>query len=416
MKVLALILFLSLTLFALDINEAMQRALQNSPSLKEKSLLTKVSHENTNIAYSSFKPNLDFSYGYSQFTHKQNFVSADSASSADAVISYNLFNGFSDLYVLKASEEDEKVSHYAYEAAKADLKLQVNLAYINYLRSHKHIKVAQDTITLLEHQLHDAKNFFEQGLFAKNDYLQVDVELSSAKQALLAANKNVKVSFYRLNHLLGSELKEEETLQELYKDARNITAAVLKEKMLFNRSELKLLNAQTKALNYNYRAASTYSPTIDIQAKYQVAGVDPIPDGGATFQTHDQTTATVNLNWNIYRGGADEANRVSLLYQERASQERVKALHLELEFQLEAAIQEYELSKNQIKVVTKALEQAEENFRITKNQYKENIANTSLMLDAQRFLAQAQVNYYTAYFALYDAMGTLERVVEEKLF
>ena len=67
-------------------------------------------------------------------------------------------------------------------------------------------------------------------------------------------------------------------------------------------------------------------------------------------------------------------------------------------------------------VATKALAQAEENFRITKNQYDENIANTSLMLDAQRFLAQTQVNYYTAYFALYDAMGMLERVVEENLF
>ena len=416
MKPILIILFLSLNLFSLDINEAIQRALTNNPNLKEKAILTQVSQESTNLAYSGFKPNLDLSYGYSEFSNA-NFVGADSSSFADATISYNLFNGFLDLFNLKASEENEKVSRFIYQAAKADLTLQVNSAYINYQRSNKQIKVAQDTITLLEQQLHDAKNFFDQGLFAKNDYLQVDVELSSAKQALLAANKNVKVSFYRLKNLLGSELSKEETLEELSKDVQVIHPQTLKEKMLFNRSELKLLNAQKNSLEYQHKAsASSYYPKMDIQAKYQVAGVDPIPNGGATFQIHDQTTTTLNLSWNLYKGGADEANRASLLYQERASYERLNALHLELEFQLEEAIEEYELSKNQIRVATKALEQAEENFRITKNQYDENIANTSLMLDAQRFLAQTQVNYYTAYFALYDAMGTLERVVEEKLF
>ena len=134
------------------------------------------------------------------------------------------------------------------------------------------------------------------------------------------------------------------------------------------------------------------------------------------FQIHDQSTATLNLSWNLYRGGADEAERTSLLYQESASNERLNSLYLELDFQLEQATEAYELAKNQITVAQKALEQAKENFRITKDQYDANIANTSLMLDAQRFLARTQVDYYAAYFSLYDAMGEIERVVEEKIF
>jgi hypothetical protein len=38
------------------------------------------------------------------------------------------------------------------------------------------------------------------------------------------------------------------------------------------------------------------------------------------------------------------------------------------------------------------------------------------MLDAQRFLARTQVEYYSAYFAMYDAMAEIERVVEEDVF
>ncbi len=416
MKKLLLILLPLLSAQALDVNEAITRALQNNPSLKEKRLLFQASRENTNAAWSGFKPSLDLSYSYSEFS-KKNFVQADSASAADATLSYNLFNGFSDKYNLKTSEENEKVAHFAHEASKADLKLQVYIAYIDHLRSQEQIKVSEETIKLLEQQLSDAKNFYEQGLFAKNDYLQVDVELSSAKQALLISKRNVKISFYNLKRLLGAQLLQTESIEKISREQKDLSLHLLKETMLQNRSELKVLKAQKKALNYSYEASSSnYYPKVDALVKYQVAGVDPIPNGGATFAIHDQGTATVNLSWNLYQGGADEAKRASLMHQESASNERLNSLYLELDFQLEVATEAYELSKNQIIVAHKALKQAKENFRITKNQFDSSIANTSLMLDAQRFLAQTQVNYYTAYFALYEAMGQIERVVEEDVF
>ena len=416
MKKIFILSLCTLSLFALDINEAIQRAMQNNPTLKEKEFLFQASKENTNASWSAYKPTLDLSYGYSRFSEK-NFVGADSASAADASLGYNLFNGFADKYNLKTSEENENVAKYTHEASKADLRLQVYLAYINYLRSKQQILIAQETISLLQQQLQDAKNFYEQGLFAKNDYLQVDVELASAEQALLSSKRNVKISFYNLKRLLGAQLLRNEVIEDISREQKELLFTSLKQKMLANRSELKVLRSQKKALGYSYEAAgSNYYPRVDAEAKYQVAGEDPFPDGGATFQTHEQSTATINASWNLYQGGADEATRASLLYQESASNERLNSLYLELDFQLEDATESYTLAQSQIKVATKALEQAKENFRITKNQFDANIANTSLMLDAQRFLAQTQVNYYTAYFALYDAMGEIERVVEEEVF
>jgi len=416
MKTLLLLTLFSLSLFSLNIDEAIQRAMQNNPGLKEKKLLFKASQKETDIARSGFRPRLNLAYGYSEFS-KKNFVGADSTSSANAALAYNLFNGFADKFNLKGRQENEKATRHIHEASKADLRLQVYLAYINYLRSQEQITVSQDTIKLLEQQLKDAKNFYEQGIFAKNDYLQVDVELSSAQQALLNSKRNVKIAFFDLKRLLGSELEEDEKIEDISREVKEIIYPKLKEMMLQNRSELKVLDAQTRGLNYAYKAsASNYYPKVDTEAKYQVAGVDPIPNGGANFQIHDQAALTINLSWNLYQGGADEAQRALLLHQEYASSERLNALYLELDFQLEQATQAYELAKNQITVATKALEQAKENFRITKNQFDANIANTSLMLDAQRFLARTQVDYYSAYFALYDAMGEIERVVEKELF
>ncbi len=416
MKVLFILIFSALSLFALNIDEAINRAMENNPSLKEKSLLLQASKEDTYAAYSGFKPKLNLSYGYSEFSQK-NFVGADSSSSADATLSYNLFNGFFDTHTLKLNQENENVAYYTHEASKADLRLQVHLAYINYLRSKEQIRIAQETITLLEQQHKDAKNFYEQGLFAKNDYLQVDVELSSAKQALLRSKRDVNLAFYTLKRLLGSQLLRDEQLEKIKREIKEISLETLKEKMLDNRSELKLLQARQESLHHAYQAAAAnYYPKVDVAAKYQMAGEDPIPDGGATFQTHDQTTTSLTLTWNLYEGGSDQAKRASLMHQESASNERLNDLYLELDLQLEEANEAYFLARNQITVAKKALEQAKENFRITKNQFEANVANTSLMLDAQRFLARSQVDYYGAYFQLYDAMAQLERVIEEEIF
>lgn len=416
MKKTVLIALCGLSLFALDINEAIERAMLNNPSLKEKDQLVKASKEDTNVLRSGFRPTLDLSYGYSEFTQKS-FVGADSASAADATLGYNLFNGFADTFNIKAREEDEKIARYTHEAGMADLRLQVYLAYINYLRVQEQIIVANETIKLLEQQLHDAKNFYDQGLFAKNDYLQVDVELSSAQQALLISKRNINIAFFNLKRLLGSKLHKNEKIEDISREEKEILAPHLKRVMLENRSELRLLNAQQRGLTYSYEAsASNYYPKIDAEAKYQVAGEEPIPNGGATFQIHDQGTATINLSWNIYNGGSDEARRASLLHKKGASDERLQALYFELDFQLEQAIASYELSRNQITVAQKALEQAKENFRITNDQFMANISSTSLMLDAQRFLARAQVDYYSAYFGLYDAMAEIERVIETEIF
>ena len=409
-------IFLHVEIFALDVNEAIDRAIKNNPSLKEKGFLLKSSKERTNISRASFKPTLDLNYEYNKFSEK-NFVGADTSTAADAALGYNLFNGFADKFNLQSQKEQEKVASYTYSASKADLKLKVYLSYIEYLRSKEQIQVATDTIKLLEQQLNDAKNFYEQGLFAKNDYLQVDVELSTAKQALLVSKRNVRIAFYKLKRELGGELSKSENIEEINRAKKDLTNSILKEKMLENRSELKLLKAQKKSISYSYEAsASTYYPKADAELRYEVSGDDVIPDGGTNFRTHDQTIASLYLTWNLYSGGSDEANRASLLYQDRASNEKINELFLELDFQLEDALSAYELARSQIEVASKALAQAKENFRITKNQFDANIANTTLMLDAQRFLARTQVEYYSAYFAMYDAMAKIERVVEEDIF
>jgi outer membrane protein TolC len=65
-------------------------------------------------------------------------------------------------------------------------------------------------------------------------------------------------------------------------------------------------------------------------------------------------------------------------------------------------------------VQEKALENAKENNRITKNKYDNNLVNTTELLDATNALLEAQINVATAkadivssYYTLLDKAGTI---------
>jgi outer membrane protein len=61
--------------------------------------------------------------------------------------------------------------------------------------------------------------------------------------------------------------------------------------------------------------------------------------------------------------------------------------------------------------VEKAIEQAKENFRINQERYKQQVATSTDVLDAQTLLSRTMTNYYNALYAFKIAKATLYRVM-----
>ena len=412
-------LFLSLLLSsaqALNLKEAIQRAQVNNPLIKEQKQNYKAIKASTSSVQSSFLPSLDLAYGYDSYS-TPNFVGETASSSASATLSYNLFNGFKDLSLNQSAYAKEKSRYYQKKAALEDLKLRVSLAYIHYLRTLKEIDTAKDALVLLEKQYKDAKNFQEQGIFAKNEALQVHVELLMAQQTLLEAKRNVNIARLSLKRELGGSLEKEELIEELIRHNREVVYEKLEKKMYENRSELKATLAEKRSLEHQHQSLSgEYYPSVDVKLKYQVAGNDVIPNGGVSFLRNDERSFGVSLAWNLYEGGKTKDDRSNVFHQSLAFEEKIKDMKLQLSLQLSQTFQAFKLSESQINVAKMGLEQAKENYRIVNEQFKYNVANTILLLEAQKLLTRAKESFHKAYFLNYDAMAQLERIIEEDIF
>jgi len=392
-------------IFAMDINQAVDTAVQNNFSLKQQQYILDESELNLDSSYSGYKPKLDLNYNYNN-RNKTITGQIKEDSTASATISYNLFNGFMDKYNIDANENLFNSSKFNYEAAKQDLILKVKTKYINYLLAQKNTQTASEAVKLYEKQYKDSSNFFIQGLIAQNELLEVEVKLLQATQDLQNATTLQKISKYELENVLGSKIVD------------NVDAISLDDNTTFdatgieNRSELKALELVSQSyLNMAKAKQSGYFPKINASFSVNKYGEDENPTNRTGYPDR-QNIGSVNLNWNLYNGNAD--NSSVMINRKKANQYKMQLedLKQEITLQYESAKEQLEVSKLNLKTATKALETSKLNYEIVGNKVQEGLSSNKDLIDANYLLTQSKQNYFSAYYSRYLAIATLQRVLE----
>lgn len=406
-KIISLSLIACANLFAIDINNAVDTAIKNNYSLKEQQYVLDESKLNLDSSYSGYKPKLDLNYTYNR---RNKVVTGEIKrdSIASATVSYNLFNGFMDKYNIDSSEHLYESSKLTYEAYKQDLILEVKSKYIDYLLQEKNSQTFSEALKLFKKQYEDSSNFFTQGLIAKNELLEVEVEMLQATQDLQNAKTDEKISKHELENILGTkivgEVKSINVVDNISFDKKNIE----------NRSELKALELVSKSYKSLANASqSGYLPTIDASFSINKYGesanlddIDGYPDS--------QKIGMVSVNWNLYNGNNDKLN--VLINRKKASQYmmQLKDLKLEINLQYENAKEQLEVSKLNLKTANKALETSKLNYEIVGDKVQEGLSSNKDLIDANYLLTKSKQNYFSAYYNRYLAIATLQRVLEEK--
>ena len=404
-KIIGLSLVTCLNLFALDINQAVDTAIENNYSLKQQHYVLEESELNLDSSYSGYKPTLDLSYTYNS---RDKIISGQikKDSMASATVSYNLFNGFMDKYNIDANEHLFESSKLTYEASKQDLILNVKSRYIDFLLEQKNTQTYTEALKLFEKQYEDSSNFFAQGLIAQNELLEVEVQMLQATQDLQNAKTNTKISKHELENVLGTKIVDEVESIDLNEnisfDKTNIE----------NRSELKALELVSQSFTSLSKASqSGYMPTIDASFSVNKYGEDTNPSD-RTGYPNSQSIGTVSVNWNLYNGDSDKTD--VLINRKKAAQYmmQVKDLKQKIELQYENAKEQLEVSKLNLKTANKALETSKLNYEIVVNKVQEGLSSNKDLIDANYLLTQSKQNYFTAYYNRYLAIATLQRVLE----
>jgi outer membrane protein TolC len=398
---------------ALTLDQAIQQALDASPTIAKQKALVGVAKASKDQALSEFIPHIAATYTHTNRDDATSFQERTSYNYA-IVGTYNLFNGFSDLALLKKAKLDSEIATLQEKATRADLIFEVTSAFIQALKAQQAYALQNEAVELLQEQYNDATTRFTLGMIAKHELLQVDVALQSSLHNQLRAQSDLNNARTELNRILGGGLKADEYLVSLPTLVPSITTyPVLLKQMFANRSEWYALAKSLEAKQQTLKSTQgNYYPTVDLSYTYRI---NDKRQGSSTqtFQLKNESVITVNVSWDLYSGGYQQATILADRHAINALIAQQNELRLNLEAQLQQTIEAKKLAQNLLNVAKKAQQSAEENYRIVMEKNSIETMDRITLLDARVDLSSAKEKVYQAKLDIALAQAKLKRIIEE---
>ena len=407
----------------LTVQESIEIALEKNPTLKGAQGAIKEAKYRRLGTVSDFLPQVDTQYSYTRLDEAPTFslppmVPERQVGSRDiytwqSTVTQPVFTGGALINSYLLANLGVDTARVEFERTKLDLILNVKEAYYGVLTAEKGVEVGEQTVEQLESNLKMAQAFYDVGMTAKNDLLQVEVSMAQARQYLITVQNGLEVARAAFNTLLRRDIDEEVNLVEILEyvpmvvDADRFTEEAYQE-----RPELKAAGLAIKSAKRGVGlAASGLFPQASIVFNYERQGDDYTVNGSRFEPDADSWSVMGVAQWKVWDWGKTVwgvgESKAKVFQAKCALEEIMDGVRLEVK---QASLSVIEAEKN-IQVAETAVSQAEENFRINEERYKGQVATSTDVLDALTLLVQARTNYYSALSDYNIAKARLARAI-----
>lgn len=406
----------------LTLETAIQETLANHPlrqAALEQQLAAKAS---SSAAKADLLPKLTTSYSYfrlnSQPYFRINPVGKIPYSDKDVNIwsiraVQPLFTGLRLTTRNKMAGLELKGKKLAREQLSLDLVKNTKLAYYQIFLAQKHLMVAGKTVSDLTQHEADTVALYQQGIVAYNDLLQARVALAQARRLEEGARRDLEIAKAQLNLLMNHDIEEnfevEKVKVELDDSGHELQP--LYEEALSRRPEIKHLEVKLEEAGMAVTMVKgEFYPTVSLVGSYQQIGDN---FGGKRNHYMNSDTATVGImaDWTFFEWGKTRAQAQARQHQQQALKKQLEAVANRIRLEVKIAVSDLKLARVNTRTAEAAVEQAEENYRMTNLQYKQQIANSTTLLDAATFLERSRNNYYDSLYGYLMARAELDRAL-----
>ncbi|MFH0735511.1 MAG: TolC family protein [bacterium] len=435
-KIIIFLIFTAIGLSAqskkLTLNESIQLGMANSKEIKIANSKI-ISAEAEEKEYSAaMLPKLSLGASYTRLSEIDPFQITVPFSPApikisDAIMNnYNikmslqqpLFTGFRLSSLKKAAQKRNEAIKTDMENEMNKVSLQIQTAYWNYYKAVKVVELVEENSIRLKKHLEDTKNFLDNGLVTKNDYLKIDVLYSSNELQKITAENSKNITRLAFNKALGIELNSpteldmqtlpEENVKYNYEEALNEAKK--------NRAELKSANIRLESVESLVTASkSTWYPNIylfgNVYYNRPNQRIQPTKD-----EFKDTWDAGISLSWDLWDWGTTSAKSTQAQEQLTQGQTQIKLLEENIELEVYSNYLKVISETNKIKVSKKMLSSSEENYRITKEKYDTQLVSSSDLIDAETNLLDSQISYLYSLIDLKIANISLEKSIGRKIY
>ena len=308
-----------------------------------------------------------------------------------ASASLPLFAGFKIQAGIESAKYLAQAARLDAEQNREEVIQNTIAAYSNLYKARQAVDLVKESLKGSQQRVADFSNLEKNGLMARNDLLKAQLQESNIELSLMDAENNVKIVTVNMNLMLGLPeetmlITENDAFSTLPSDVK--TLSDWETTALQSRKDISALAAREKAAHAGIKyAKSDFYPSVALTGGYVAAHIP-------NFLTiTNAVNGGIGVSYkpsSLWKNGSKVAEAKSRLLQVQINQ---SALDDQVRMQINQNYQNFLLSQRKIEVYNKAVTQAEENYRITKNKYDNSLATTTDLLDADVAQLQARLNY-----------------------
>lgn len=412
---------------SITVDEAIQIGLKNSKSLHSSSMRVKASSARVSEVSSSRLPSIRFTGVYTRLSKIDPFTimmpTGPFVLSPSILNNYQLkmslaqplFTGFRLKSSSEAAEYQLKASEVELTKDGLETAFSVRNAYWSLFKAQEMKKVVDEIVLQMKAHLKDAGNLLAQGMLTNNDVLKLQVQLSDVQLKQLEAANGVQLAQVNLNNTLGVQLTTEVDVksvpQQQIKSDEELNSYL--QKALDKRGELKAADYRAKASESNVTIAkSRWYPEVSLYGNfyYNRPNQRVFPSKDAFKDTWDAGIMVSMDVWNWLATSHQTDQAEAGLAQ---SLDAVGMLKDGITLEVTQNYLNYKQAEQKITITKLTVEQAEENQRITSEKFKNGVALSSDLIDAEVSLLSAKTNYTSALVDLELAKAKLDKSIGE---
>ncbi|WP_233265934.1 TolC family protein [Formosa sp. L2A11] len=381
----------------LSLDDAWSKAEIYSKALKVQHLKTEIGKENILDAKNKRLPSVDFDASYGKLSNipvfvnginnNAEFIHLEDHSTYDASVSayFNIYAGGSKRTAIKSAEASKAFLEHIEEETSDQLHLEVIQYYVSLQRSYQYENLVKQNIKQNAERVRLIEQLFKNGVVLKSDLLRAKLQLAKLQTQLVTIENDLVIVTQSLNILLGNEddtlLIPSDTIQTkdiaIDKNYDSFVSETLSQSPLEKMAEkqITLSELKTDALKADklpkigFFGSYTYSyPQIQLypyeQAPYLlgIAGIKLSYDISALYHDkHKEKAAEIEVE-----------------------QQKIAKEHVDdnLRKQVKTAYSRFKEDVIKIEVAEENIQSAQENYRIVKQTYFNQLSLLTDLIDA----------------------------------
>ncbi len=332
-----------------------------------------------------------------------------------ATLKQLIFSG-SYLVGLQSSRTFKKISENAEIKTRQKIKELVVNAYGNAILTDESIKIMQHNVDVVQQNLFEVKQMYQNGLVEETDVEQMQITLSNLENQLDYLKRMKKVAYQMLNFTLGrpvdAPLELIDDIAKLKDDGMQLD--LLKKDFNPDKNiDYQIVKNQTKAKELQVKFEKSKAlPTIAAFVNYgKNAYNNDFKFFDDTQNWYEQSLFGISINVPIFSSFARSARvRQAKLDLENARNDMTEKLK-ELQLKYNKARNDYEHSFKNYDIAKANLKLAEKIAKKEQIKYKEGVGNSFQLNQARMQLYQAQQQYLQSIIDIINKKIVLENIL-----